>query len=73
MSRIIVARQNQTGSDEGKVIIKGSTSSLPEAQKERKGASVRRWKSFTRIFDSKKRPRPPSRKASFTIDVSPEF
>ena len=75
MSRVIVARENETAVKEEKVMIKGSTSPLPEAEKEGKVASLKRWRSFTRIFDSstKNKSRPRLRQASSATDVSPEY
>ena len=72
MSPIGVPRRSQTAFDGENVDGQGSGSTLLEDPKER-AVGLKRWKSLTRMFDSKKKSSPPLRQTPLAINVSRTF
>jgi len=69
---IAVPRPSQTAFDDENVNGRGSSSTLLEIPKER-AAGLRKWKSLTRMFDSKKKSNPLLRQTSLAINVRPDL
>ena len=68
MSPIDAPRKSQTALNDGIVGAQGSGSGLLEVPTE-KATGLKKWKSLTRIFDSKKKSSPPLRQTSLAINV----
>jgi len=64
--------QSQTALNDENLDDRGSSSSLLELPRE-KAVGLKKWKSLTRMFDSKKKSSPPLRQTPLAISVSRTF